>query len=769
MSDSINDMNRHLKIISSMTLLMIVILILPNVFDLYAIKNYLLIHTVLEMMSIISASLIFAVGWNTYTSKLPANIIFISILFLSIAIFDVSHLLSYPEMPDYVTPSSPEKAINFWLVGRLTASLGLLIFVFSPLTPMKKSFNRYVLLVLTLIFTVFLHWVFLFHQDMLPRTFISGEGLTNFKIYTEYVIIGFHILTLFILYNKMKQPQNYPISALFTAVSIMIMGEFFFTLYNDVTDIYNLAGHLYKVIAYMYIYKVIFITSVRRPYEELDKSQAELINQNSMLDTIFKNLPNIVFFKDAKDLKYVRINTEGEKYFGLSNNDAIGKSDYDLFSKDEADFFTKKDRKSFETKQSINIPEESLDTPFGIRTLHTKKVPIFDENGQAKYLLGISEDITDSKKAEVKEKMLLDLIDSSSNEYYVVKKDTLQFTYANKGAINNLQYTLKEIQNMHSYDIVEDHTKAEVFKMHQSLLEGKTSQVLVEAVHTRKDGTNYPVEVYLYFLNTLNDNEEFLAVVFDITKRKENEKTIKDQEKMMIIQSRQAVMGEMISMIAHQWRQPLSSISAISGTLTLDVMMDKYKKDFFQEELESISQLSQHLSKTIDDFRDFFKEGKKEEVSEVKNIIDDSIAIIGQALINRNINLSVEYIDNPKIKSHINELKQVILNLLKNAEDILLEQDKKDANIWINVSTEGSQACITIEDNAGGVSEDIIEKIFDPYFSTKKAKDGTGLGLYMSKVIIEDHCKGSLKVENSNRGAKFTIIIPIKNEENNNE
>ena len=237
----------------------------------------------------------------------------------------------------------------------------------------------------------------------------------------------------------------------------------------------------------------------------------------------------------------------------------------------------------------------------------------------------------------------------------------------------------------------------------------------------------------------------------------------------MLQQSRLAQMGEMISMIAHQWRQPLASISAISGTLTLDIMMNNYESKFFRERLEAISELSQHLSATIDDFRTFFKDDKKEEVSEVKNIIDESIAIIGQTLKNKNIDLIINYENSPKIKSHLNEIKQVLLNLMKNSEDILLEKKVEEAKIWINVHIEDSEVCINIEDNAGGIPEDIIDKVFDPYFSTKKEKDGTGLGLYMSRTIIQEHCKGKLLLKNTSNGASFTIVLPLFSQDKNHE
>lgn len=235
----------------------------------------------------------------------------------------------------------------------------------------------------------------------------------------------------------------------------------------------------------------------------------------------------------------------------------------------------------------------------------------------------------------------------------------------------------------------------------------------------------------------------------------------KQQIQQMVLQSRQAQMGEMISMIAHQWRQPLASISAISGTLTIDVMMDEYNSNFFQERLQSIGELAQHLSLTIDDFRGFFKEDNKDEISEVKKIVDASIKIIDHTLLSKNINLSVEYIDNLKIKGRLNEIKQVILNLLKNAEDILVDNNIKKAKIWIKVYAEDTNACISVEDNAGGIPEDIIDKVFDPYFSTKKDKEGTGLGLYMSKTIVEEHYNGKLLLKNTQNGASFTIKVPL--------
>jgi C4-dicarboxylate-specific signal transduction histidine kinase len=213
---------------------------------------------------------------------------------------------------------------------------------------------------------------------------------------------------------------------------------------------------------------------------------------------------------------------------------------------------------------------------------------------------------------------------------------------------------------------------------------------------------------------------------------------LKDQQ--MLHQSRLAQMGEMISMIAHQWRQPLAAISSTSSALNIQAQLDKTNKDDILLLTDKISNLSQHLSYTIDDFRNFFKDNKTKTQTTSNKLINGVLSIVEVSLINKNIQLDIERKCNKPILTFENEVKQVLLNLIKNAEDILIEKEIKNPKIKI-VALDTS---ITVSDNGGGVPSDIIDKIFDPYFSTKTKKDGTGLGLYMSKTIIEDHCKGKL-------------------------
>jgi signal transduction histidine kinase len=223
----------------------------------------------------------------------------------------------------------------------------------------------------------------------------------------------------------------------------------------------------------------------------------------------------------------------------------------------------------------------------------------------------------------------------------------------------------------------------------------------------------------------------------------------------MFTQSRQAQMGEMISMIAHQWRQPLNAISAAINVIKLKA----FKKDCnFLDITDKIQTQINYLSSTINDFRDFFKPQKEKRITNFKKIVEKALILIGDSLKNKNIEVKLNIKEVKDFLSYENELIQVVLNLFKNAEDILVEKNIKNPQIIVDIDKD----ILSIEDNAGGIPEDIIEHIFDPYFSTKD-KNGTGLGLYMSKIIVEEHCNGELKVENTKQGAKFTIRLDIKN------
>lgn len=252
-----------------------------------------------------------------------------------------------------------------------------------------------------------------------------------------------------------------------------------------------------------------------------------------------------------------------------------------------------------------------------------------------------------------------------------------------------------------------------------------------------------------------------IIAAIDLTHIKELEAEADQQEEIMIAQSRHAVMGEMISMIAHQWRQPITVISMGANNMLADIELKMVSEEALQEQAQSILRQTRYLSKTIDDFRNFFRPEKTIEEVTVEEVMAEAEKIIGKSLENNLIAFSVKHRNGYKVKTYSRELLQVCINLLKNAKEALMEHRAEDRKIDVVIGDNAENVIMTICDNGGGIDNAIIAKIFDPYFTTKDEKNGTGLGLYMSKTIVEKHLHGTISVENSSEGACFEIAIPL--------
>jgi len=232
------------------------------------------------------------------------------------------------------------------------------------------------------------------------------------------------------------------------------------------------------------------------------------------------------------------------------------------------------------------------------------------------------------------------------------------------------------------------------------------------------------------------------------------------KEEIMLAQSRNAAMGEMISMIAHQWRQPISVIAMWANNITADIDMGELKEEDLKRYAEKITTQTQHLSQTIDDFRNFFRSDIKKEKIVIKDVMQESLSVINKSLENNNIQVQISYKSDAIVEIHARELMQVFINVIKNSKEALVENDVKNAKIDISVYEGETTVCVEIKDNALGIKDDVIKRIFDPYFTTKNVKSGTGLGLYMSKIIIEKHMYGTIEAKNVEDGVSFVIILP---------
>ena len=233
----------------------------------------------------------------------------------------------------------------------------------------------------------------------------------------------------------------------------------------------------------------------------------------------------------------------------------------------------------------------------------------------------------------------------------------------------------------------------------------------------------------------------------------------REKEKILIQRSKMADMGDMLSMIAHQWRQPLNQMSYVFMNIESVCEDEKVDKTYVNEKLKEGSELLEFMSVTIDEFKNYFRPDKEKEFVLVSDVIKTSVSMIKNSLDINSIDVEINSEGRELTHIYKNEFIQVILNLIKNAKDVLVLNGVKNPKITISSTCQKDAILVEICDNGGGIDEKIKDKIFEPYFSTKDEKSGTGLGLYMSKMIIEEHLRGKLSVKNKEEGACFKIEL----------
>lgn len=228
-------------------------------------------------------------------------------------------------------------------------------------------------------------------------------------------------------------------------------------------------------------------------------------------------------------------------------------------------------------------------------------------------------------------------------------------------------------------------------------------------------------------------------------------------EKEIMQKNRLASMGEMIDNIAHQWRQPLMKINAIVLNTDRSIELKKYDEKYLQDRLNDISQAVYHMSNTIDTFREFLNPHKAKESFEISNSIKKSLKVLNTFLKDVELNINQKEI---YINAYESEFMQVVISILSNSIDIFKVRNIEKKYINIDIYEDDINYFVSIKDNAGGIKEDIIDKIFEPYFTTKHKSGGTGMGLYISKLIMQSSFKGDIKVKNENHGVNFILEIP---------
>ena len=378
-------------------------------------------------------------------------------------------------------------------------------------------------------------------------------------------------------------------------------------------------------------------------------------------------------------------------------------------------------------------------------------------------LTGISEDlqwnISKRKEVETSYQTLFNV----ANDAILLSKE-LQYVECNEKAVEMFGFPRSEVigKNMLSFSPEFQPNGHESRSMAQKIFEiaNAGEQQFFEWTFLRADGTEFAAEVGLKILH-LDNQELALSSIRDISKRVNAEKQLRQAQKM-------AAMGEMLGAIAHQWRQPLNTLSTYIASLPAAYHNNKINRDFVQKLTAEADSQIQFMSKTIDDFRHFFRPSKNKVPFDVIEAINSAVKLMQAQLKQSEIDLQIKYHDikGPLIvHGYQSEFVHVLVNILANARDAIEERTLHEVNgflrlVEIEVVSHGSEVIIRVKDHGRGIPKHLLTKVFDPYFTTKATLSGAGIGLYMAKIIVEKEMNGVLSAKNTKDGAQFTIRLP---------
>lgn len=403
-----------------------------------------------------------------------------------------------------------------------------------------------------------------------------------------------------------------------------------------------------------------------------------------------------------------------------------------------------------------------------------------NSKGEAVELIGYLVDITQDKKHEA---LYACIINTTTEGFWLLNSD-LKIVDVNYSLCAMLEYRKDEMIGKSPYEFIskKDH---KLFKSQIDSADNMPSHIYEITLKTKKSKLIYTlvnattmydqygrIKTFAFMTDISNKKkieddlrkkQEDIEILNNSLESRVHQEVEKNREKdqMMYQQARLASMGEMIGNIAHQWRQPLNIMALVMQDIYISYQLGNLTSKKIEESYEKSNNLLQYMSQTIDDFRNFFKQEAEDTSFSVKEAIGTVYSLVSTNLSYNHIECEINIEQDSDIKGGINKFKQVLVNIINNAQEAIIFNNSEDKAINIHVTQNESNAIISITDTGGGISENVIDKIFDPYFTTKNKTQGTGLGLYMSKHIIENSMFGSLSAKNIEKGVKFIITVPL--------
>lgn len=552
------------------------------------------------------------------------------------------------------------------------------------------------------------------------------------------------------------------------------------------------------------------IQSVGKDVTELVNTQDALKHTSNLLYSVIQSSPDAILVKDF-DGNYRLANKKFADYFNTAPEEVIGKNEKNFFEDETELRMLATEREEIKGSQTLTYKEESLNIGGVQKYFDVVLVPLYADNDDSGLYLKISRDVTEEKRTRVKARLLYEALEQSSAAVLVTDTDG-KILHANRKFKSLYKYDdddlLGNYPRILKSGVMDEYIYTNLWA---TVLDGR--EFNSEMINKAKDGELHWVLMSVSPIkNEFGHIEYFVAVSEDIRSQKGLENELKNakqklenineelekkveertsqllfsnlmlkrqiaerkkieaekdhKEKLLAQQSKFASLGEMINMIAHQWRQPLTAISAAAINIKTKKALDILSTQSLDSILDDIMVQTQKMSATINDFMNFFKPSKAKEEFLLKDVIDDTLRLIGAQLQVRGIKYTFLHGFDKPVVGFKNELEQVFVNILSNTRDAFEKTEKIGKLISIECKTlEDDRIMIEFCDNAGGIDENILERVFEPYFTTKEPDKGTGIGLYMSKVILQKSFNGDMNIENiydeegRRTGVKCIVII----------
>jgi PAS domain S-box-containing protein len=526
---------------------------------------------------------------------------------------------------------------------------------------------------------------------------------------------------------------------------------------------------------------------------ERKQVERELKKQELMLRTVVEAMPVGVWIVDPKGT-IVHGNKTGLSIWAGARY--VGMEHYDEYKAWWADTGGRIRSEDWAAARAITKGETSLDEEIDIesfdgahKTILHSAVPLWDSDQRLSGAVIVNQDITERKQAEQalkeSEALFRRMFDLAPIGAAMVSLD-YRFLMVNEVLCRITGYSGQELTARTFVDITHpDDIDLDVAQA-QKLKTGEIDLYEMDKRYLRADGSTVWVHLNVRLIRDAQGKGlYYLPMIEDISERKRAEMALhekqrqleqfnldleqrigaavlesREKDRILMQQSRQAAMGEMIGNVAHQWRQPLNTLGLILQELLMTYGREEFNKESLQANVKKAMVVIAHMSKTIEDFRNYFKPEKEKVLFSVNQAVAKVLFLIESSLKSLDIKVDVVEKEQAEISGYANEYSQVLLNILLNCRDAFEgSQLESQRLITITVSMKDGRSVVTVADNAGGIPEAIVDNIFDPYFTTKGPDKGTGIGLYMAKTIIEKNMGGRLTVRNTPEGAEFRIEV----------